>query len=66
MIEVYQKHPTFLALRDPNSFVGDCGICEYRYVCGGSRARAYAVTGDPLETEPDCVYVPGQDPIPNI
>ena len=42
----------------PTSFKGRCGICEYRHVCGGSRARAYAVTGDPLETEPDCVYIP--------
>ena len=38
---------------------GSCGVCEYRQVCGGSRARAYAVTGDPLESDPDCAYVPG-------
>jgi AdoMet-dependent heme synthase len=60
VVEVYQKHPIFLALRDPDHFKGRCGICEYRVVCGGSRARAYAVTGDYLETEPDCVYVPKQ------
>ena len=54
MIDVYQKHPTFLALRDPDRFKGRCGICEFRRVCGGSRARAYALTGDFLETEPDC------------
>jgi radical SAM protein len=58
VVEAYQKHPTFLALRDPDHFKGRCGVCEYRHVCGGSRARAYAVTGDPLESEPDCVYVP--------
>ncbi len=58
VIDVYQKHPVFLALRDPDRFKGRCGICEYRHVCGGSRARAYAVTGDYLESEPDCVYVP--------
>ena len=34
------------------------GRCEYRHPCGGSRARAYAVTGDPLESDPDCNYVP--------
>jgi radical SAM protein len=62
VVDVYQSHPTFRALRDPDQFKGRCGICEYRYVCGGSRSRAYAVTGDPLETEPDCVYVPGQRP----
>jgi len=64
VVEVYQNHPTFRGLRDPDGFKGKCGICEYRYVCGGSRARAYALTGDPLESEPDCVYIPGQDPIP--
>jgi radical SAM protein len=59
IVEIYQKHPVFLALRDPDHFKGRCGVCEYRHVCGGSRARAYAVTGDYLETEPDCVYLPG-------
>jgi radical SAM protein len=66
VVDVYQNHPTFRALRDPDGFKGRCGICEYRYVCGGSRARAYAVTGDALETEPDCVYIPGQDPPPRL
>jgi radical SAM protein len=65
VVETYQNHPTFRALRDPDQFKGRCGICEYRYVCGGSRSRAFAVTGDPLETEPDCVYVPeGREPVP--
>jgi radical SAM protein len=56
LVDVYQNHPTFLALRNPDGFKGICGVCEYRNVCGGSRARAYAVTGDPLEAEPDCVW----------
>ena len=56
MVHVYQNHPTFLALRDPDHFKGKCGYCEFRMICGGSRRRAYAVTGDPLETEPDCAY----------
>jgi radical SAM protein len=60
VVDVYQNHPTFLALRDPNQFKGKCGICEYHNICGGSRARAYAVTGDPLGDEPDCVYIPGE------
>ena len=63
VVEVYQNHPTFRALREPDRFGGRCGICEYRYICGGSRARAYAVSGDPLGEEPDCVYVPGSAPI---
>ncbi len=58
VVEVYQKHPTFVALRRPEQFHGRCGICEYRDTCGGSRARAYALTGDPLASEPDCVYIP--------
>ncbi|MBP90390.1 MAG: radical SAM/SPASM domain-containing protein [Planctomycetaceae bacterium] len=62
VVDIYQHHPTFLALRDPDQFTDDCGICEYRYICGGSRSRAYAVTGDPLAGEPDCVYQPGQIP----
>lgn len=62
LLDVYQNHPTFLALRNPDGFKGRCGVCEYRHPCGGSRARAYAVTGDPLETEPDCVYIPGESP----
>jgi len=60
VVDVYQNHPTFRALRDPDRFGGRCGICEYRHVCGGSRARAYALSGDPLAEEPDCIYVPGQ------
>ncbi|MEN6493230.1 MAG: TIGR04053 family radical SAM/SPASM domain-containing protein [Thermoguttaceae bacterium] len=66
LVDVYQNHPTVLALRDPDRFKGICGICEYRFVCGGSRARAYAVTGDPLGPEPDCVHVPGTDPPPTL
>ena len=58
VVEVYQTHPTFRALRDPDRFQGICGACEYRHVCGGSRARAYALTDDPYAEEPDCIYVP--------
>lgn len=58
VIDVYQDHPTFRALRDPDRFQPKCGVCEYRHVCGGSRARAYAATGDPLGEEPDCLYLP--------
>jgi radical SAM protein with 4Fe4S-binding SPASM domain len=60
VVDAYQNHPTFLALRDPSQFKGKCGICEYHNICGGSRARAYAVSGDPLGDEPDCVYIPGK------
>jgi AdoMet-dependent heme synthase len=59
VVDVYQNHPTFRALQNPDMLKGRCGRCEYRYICGGSRARAYVVTGDELAEEPDCVYVPG-------
>lgn len=57
-VDVYQHNDNFLALRDASRLHGKCGACEYREICGGSRARAYALTGDPLASEPDCVYVP--------
>ncbi len=57
-VDVYQKHELFLSLRDPDGFKGKCGVCEYRKICGGSRARAYAITRDPLESEPHCLYIP--------
>ena len=63
VVDVYKKHPLFRSLQNPDNFKGICGACEYRYVCGGSRARAYAVTGDPLEAEPDCAYQVGQAPL---
>jgi radical SAM protein len=58
VVDVYQHHPIFQALRNPDEFGGKCGVCEYRHVCGGSRARAFALTGDPLAEEPDCAYTP--------
>jgi radical SAM protein with 4Fe4S-binding SPASM domain len=58
IIDIYQNHPLFKSLRDPDQLQGKCGLCEYRTICGGSRARAYAVTGDALASEPDCVYQP--------
>ncbi len=55
-VEVYQQSPLFKDLRDPDKLQGKCGWCQYRDICGGSRARAYGVTGNPLAAEPDCVY----------
>jgi AdoMet-dependent heme synthase len=60
LVEVYRDHWLFRALRDPDQLKGKCGVCEYRSVCGGSRARAYAVTGDPLEAEPFCAHIPAR------
>lgn len=58
LAEIYRESPIFKSLRNPDQFKGKCGVCEFRYVCGGSRSRAYAMTGDYLESEPYCVYVP--------
>lgn len=56
--QVYRESPIFLALRDDSALRGKCGACAYRRVCGGSRARAYAMTGDYLESDPLCAYIP--------
>ncbi|MDO5310203.1 MAG: TIGR04053 family radical SAM/SPASM domain-containing protein [Planctomycetia bacterium] len=56
VVDVYQNHPIFKQLQNPDLFKGACGRCNYRQVCGGSRARAYAVTGDYLGAEPDCDF----------
>lgn len=56
--DIYRNAPLFQSLHDPNQFEGRCGVCEYRALCGGSRARAYGATGNPLETDPFCEYEP--------
>ena len=61
VVDVYQQAPLFRSLRDADRLKGKCGACEFRNACGGSRARAFAVTGDPLAAEPDCVYQPRLD-----
>ncbi len=58
VVEIYQHGDLFRRLRQTNGLGGKCGRCEFRHVCGGSRARAFAVHGDPFAEEPDCVYVP--------
>jgi AdoMet-dependent heme synthase len=58
LAEIYRNAPIFKALRDTGRLEGKCGACEYKEICGGSRARAYALTGDPLAQEPCCIYQP--------
>ncbi len=64
----YRDSPLFETLRDPDALQGKCGACEFRNVCGGSRSRAYATTGDPLESDPLCPYVPEgyEGPLPDV
>jgi len=59
LVEVYRSSDIFRALHSPDQFHGNCGACEYSHICGGSRARAYAHTGDVLGTDPFCPYQPG-------
>ena len=58
IVRVYQDSQLFRSLRDADQLHGKCGHCEYRQLCGGSRARSYAVAGHPLAEEPDCIYQP--------
>jgi len=57
IVDVYRDHALFKSLRNPDALEGKCGRCRYREICGGSRARAFGVTGNPLASEPDCAFV---------
>jgi radical SAM protein len=56
--KIYRESPLFLNLRDTSKLEGKCGACEFKEICGGSRARAYALTGNPHHEEPCCAYIP--------
>ena len=58
LAEIYRNAPIFKSLRDTSKLEGKCGACEYKEICGGSRARSYALTGNPLAQEPCCIYQP--------
>ncbi len=60
IVALYREHSVFTSLRDTSQFKGRCGACQYVDRCGGSRARAFAWTGDVLEADPLCPYVPGR------
>jgi radical SAM protein len=62
LVAVYREHAIFQALRDPRRLGGRCGACEHRARCGGSRARAFAATGDPLAEDPGCAWQPAAVP----
>lgn len=53
---IYREAPLLRALRDPDALGGKCGRCEFRTICGGSRSRAFALTGDPLAEDAMCAY----------
>jgi MoaA/NifB/PqqE/SkfB family radical SAM enzyme len=57
-VRLYRGAPLFVQLRDPSLLQGTCGVCEYRGICGGSRARAWTTTADVLAQDPLCAYQP--------
>jgi radical SAM protein len=62
-VVLYRDHALFRALRDASAFKGRCGVCTYRTVCGGSRARAWAAHGDALAEDPLCAWDPTREPM---
>ncbi len=58
IVDIYRESPLFVDIRDYRQIKGKCGVCEWKYICGGSRARAYALTGDYMESESGCAFVP--------
>ncbi|WP_248897060.1 TIGR04053 family radical SAM/SPASM domain-containing protein [Haloplanus halobius] len=67
LVDCYRESDLFTSLRNADALRGKCGACEFREVCGGSRSRAYARTGDPLASDPLCAYVPDgyEGPLPD-
>ena len=60
VVDLYRDSELFRSLREPGSYAGKCGYCDFRDVCGGSRARAYAAAGNALGSEPFCTYRPAK------
>lgn len=63
LVDIYRDAPLFRELRDPGLLKGKCGACPFKTVCGGCRARAYAISGDYLAQEPVCVFQPDVVPV---
>ena len=57
---IWETSEVFRQVRNVNGYRGRCGVCEYRRLCGGCRARAFAMTGDYLGEEPFCIYQPSR------
>jgi radical SAM protein with 4Fe4S-binding SPASM domain len=58
--EIWYNSVDLARMRDSDALEGKCGICSYRQLCGGCRARAYAATGNYMAQEPFCVYIPDE------
>jgi len=64
--DVYRNSPLFRSLHDPTQLQGRCGACEYHALCGGSRARAFGATGNPLASDPFCEFQPAPRSAPYL
>ena len=60
--DLYRNSPLFQRMRDYSQIKGKCGLCEFKSICGGSRARAFAISGDPMRSDPYCAYQPAAWP----
>ena len=60
IVDVYRDSTLFRQLHDPSQFEGRCGACDHRTLCGGSRSRAFAATGNPLASDPICTFEPAR------
>ena len=58
LTDLYRNSPIFRRVRDYSLIQGKCGVCRFKNICGGSRSRAYAITGVPMRSDPYCVYQP--------
>lgn len=58
LADIYRNSPLLTSLRDTSNLQGKCGACEFKEICGGSRARAYAVSGNMFAEDPSCSYIP--------
>ncbi|MCL4877644.1 MAG: radical SAM protein [Anaerolineae bacterium] len=56
--DIWQGSPLFAEMRNPELLGGKCGICNFKHLCSGCRARAYGTVGDYLAEEPFCIYQP--------
>lgn len=62
LADIWRNNADLAKMRDPRQLKGKCCVCGYRAVCGGCRARAFAATGDYMESEPMCTYLPQANP----
>ncbi len=58
VVDVYRNSEMFTTIRDRKQLQGKCGVCPFNVICGGSRSKAYAMTGEMTAADPTCRFVP--------